>query len=652
MVRRHISICMMLSLLLIAGAHATVQAQEVRHPLLMPGKHSLYQRAIAKPRATIRAAPDASAAAEPVVPFSVFYVYARNSVAGVDWVEVGPNTSGRPQGWVRARQLLPWNQALTVAFREPLGHDRVLLFRDRASLKELVDSWDLGVYRQLYRQAEQGELSAESPVLAIQPKAYIDVQEDFYLVPIQQHEEIFLGNQKARMLQVATVPLADREVPAPGKTYRSGVVFVTDSTISMGPYIDRTREAVRKVFETIKGSGLQDKVGFGLTAYRDTLHAVPELEYLTRTYATLEQGLNPESFFERVNAVEPASVSSYEFVEDTYAGIKAALDEIDWRGYDARYIVLITDAGARPAHDPLGATGLDEQALRQLAQDKGVAIWVLHLLTPAGEGNHAAAAAQYQRLSYYPGIGNFYYGVEIGRVHEFGRVLEALAGQITQQVRDTAKGVPPIPIPAEKDTGSQLSQLQRKVDKLGYALRMRYLQQVEGAQIPELFDAWLVDHDFVNPDTPTLDVRVLLTRNQLSDLQAVLRRVLDTAEEGVLSPRNFLNDLKSLAATVSRDPAAVGASTRVTGGGGVNLADLGYMREYIEDLPYTGEVMSLSLENWQDWPAKEQLEFIHRLENKLNYYQALHDETDLWIALDGGPVSGDSVFPLALDMLP
>jgi hypothetical protein len=274
------------------------------------------------------------------------------------------------------------------------------------------------------------------------------------------------------------------------------------------------------------------------------------------------------------------------------------------------------------------------------------------LLTPKGAGNHRSAATQYRRLTYYPRIGNFYYGVEVGNVDEFGRVLESVAGQITEQVRETVRGIPPRPTPEEASEGSPLAQFQRKVARLGYALRMRYLQKVQGAQVPTVFDAWLIDRDFKNPESPTLEVRVLLTRDQLSDMQYVLRQVLEKAEEGVLSPRNFLNDLKSLAATIARDPTAAVGSTAVTGVDAGSLADLGYMREYLEDLPYTSEVMTLSLDRWEEWPAKKQLQFINRLESKANYYQALHDHTDLWVSLGGGPVTGDSIFPIALEMLP
>jgi serine/threonine-protein kinase PpkA len=190
------------------------------------------------------------------------------------------------------------------------------------------------------------------------------------------------------------------------------------------------------------------------------------------------------------------------------------------------------------------------------------------------------------------------------------------------------------------------------VAKLGYALRMRYLQKSEGGKVPDVFDAWLLDRDFRDPGRSTLDVRVLLTRDQLSDLHDVLKEVLSRAEEGLLSPQNFLNELKSLAATLSRTPEQLGATTATTAGEGNSLADLGFMREYIEGLPYTGEVMGLSLEDWQSWPTRQQVAFLNRLEEKVNYYRALHDHTDLWVSLDGGPVGGDSVFPVPLEMLP
>ncbi len=636
------------SLALLASNVAAIATK----PLLMEGKKTLYQRVLSVPDARLYKTPTKTSDATEIIPFSVLYVYEKGS----DWIKVGYDSFGQTAGWVPRDQAIVWNQALTVSFKDPQDIQRVMLFNSKEALEKLVNDYDRDGYQSLYDSVVQGNPPENSPVIAIQPEAHLEIRDNFYLVPIKQHEDVYLDNEQARILKIASVPLDDSSGDAnlttsskDKRSYRSGIHFVIDSTQSMGPYIDRTREAIAKVYSAIEKQGLNNQVSFGLTAYRDNLDQVPELEYLTRRYVSLQQGTDVEKFFEGVNTLSPALVSSRDFREDAYAGIKSAIEDSDWSKFDARYVVLITDAGPRESHDSLGATRLGALELRQLAYDKAVSIWVLHLRTPSAAADHAKAESLYKQLSYYPGIGDFYYAVSLGEVDEFGNVLETLANQITQQVLATTNGVPPLPIPQLETGETQLSQLQGRVTKLGNALRMRYIQKESGQPLPKVFDAWMIDRDFMNPERSSVDVRVLLTRDQLSDLKNVLQQVLELAEEGVLSPQNFIDDLKSLAATVSRDPSSVAGSTS---GDGVNLADLGYMREYIEDLPYTGEVMNLTLESWEEWSAKVQIEFMHRLESKINYYQALHDYTDLWVTPGGGPVNGNSMFPVALDLLP
>jgi len=625
-------------------------------PLLIEGKHSLYQRVLSTPDARLAAEPGGQGSTA-VVPFTSFYVYARREHGGTQWVQVGTDRHGTRTGWLPAASTLEWNHGLTAAFRNPAGHDRVLLFKDSASLRRLVQEHDLKAYQRLYDQAQQDVLPPDSPVVAIQPPGFIDIQDDFYLIPILQHEDVYLGNEQARMLEVSSVPLP-RNADSGGKTavarqaYSAGLVFVIDSTLSMDPYIERTREAVRKIYDTLGNASLLGDVSFGLVAFRDNLKTAPGLEYLVRTYVDLQQGRDAASFLSRVNSLRASRVSSRDFVEDAYAGVKQAIEKMDWSDYEARYIVLITDAGAREGDDPLSSTGMGAESLRKLAQDKGIAIFVLHLLTPATMANHAADAAQYRALAEFPGIGSLYYGVPTGDVGKFGEALDALAGQITEQVRLAAMEKRPAAPVVAPSADSQLAELQAKVAKLGYALRMKYLRKTEGGQVPAVFDAWLLDRDFRNPERAAVDVRVLLTRDQLSDLHDVLAAVLERAEEGMLSPQTFLDELQSLAATMTRDPSRLGTTTATAVGQGSTLANLGFMREYIEDLPYTSEVMALSLDDWQSWSTQQQVAFVTRLEDKLDYYRALHDHTDLWVSLDNGPISGDSVFPVPLEVLP
>ncbi|RLW58214.1 MAG: hypothetical protein B6D70_13800, partial [gamma proteobacterium symbiont of Stewartia floridana] len=378
---------------------ATTLAAPQARPLLMEGKQSLYQRVLSKPGAQVFSQVQQGSGSA-TAPFSVYYVYDRIQQQGSDWIQVGLSRHGTIEGWIPEIDTIPWNQGLTVAFRDPLGSDRVLLFNEKHALKEVIEDQSSDNYRALYTAAETGKLTADSPVVAIQPRTHIDILKDFYLVPIRDHEDIYIGSEQARMLQISSVPLQPIQQPAKKKqapaesepkrqAFRSAVVFVIDSTLSMDPYIDRTREAVRKIYDTITKEDLTGDVSFGLVAFRDNPDAAPGLEYLTETYVDLDQGQNADSFFSQVSTLKAATVSSRDFKEDSYAGVNEAIAGIDWQNQDARYVVLITDAGPREAGDPLSGTGLSSSALRSLAQNKGIALSVLHLLTPSVMADHA-----------------------------------------------------------------------------------------------------------------------------------------------------------------------------------------------------------------------------------------------------------------------
>jgi hypothetical protein len=579
-----------------------------------------------------------------VPPFSTFYVYERRESGGRRWLQVGTNNTGSIDGWVDGDQAFDWKQTLTVAFRDPAQHKRVLLFGDRDSLKKIIDEKDAATYNKLRSEAAAGG-ATDSPVAAIQPDYNVDIRRNFYLVPILEHEDVLVGGQQARLLRVASVPLQDSSLIA--ETYRTGIVFVIDSTVSMKPYIDATRAVMRRVYRSIDSEALSGRVSYGLVEFRDNTDAVPGLGYVTRTVANL--GAKGEEFLSSIDAVKPAAVSSEGFNEDAYAGIDEAIRSVDWDDYYARYVILITDAGPRGASDPLSATGLDAASVQRLAADKDIAVGVFHLKTPAGRDNHASAESEYRRLSAVSNVGNLYYPVRAGDVDDFETALSALTDTLTAHVRAAAAGQPPA-LAQDLSAESDLDAFRKTVDRLGYGLRMRYLQERAGEGAPSLFNAWMVDRDFDAPEERALDIRVLLTRDQLSDLHEVLRQVLITAEEGTLAPDDFLDELKSLAASMSRDPQAARAATRTVGG--KSLADLGYMREYLEGLPYRSEVMYLDLSIWEQWPAQRQFEFVNQLDAKVAYYRALHDNIDLWVSLDGETVDGDSVYPLLLEALP
>lgn len=641
-----------LAVVAIAGPAA---AQD-RAPLLLEGKTSLYQRVLSRPEAVLRASPDGSAEAvvEPVPPFTVYYVYDRRAVDGAEWLEVGVARDGTVDGWVRAARTVDWNTNMTVAFANPANRDRVLLFNDREALLDTLNADDPGAAAAGLRQAVEQGGAATGAVVSIEPDVYVDLRRHFYLLPILDSEEVYLNSGFTnRLLRVASVTLPkERTTPDPTRDallgdFKAGLVFVIDTTISMGPYIDRTREAIRTIYDRLEQRGLLGRVSFGLVAFRNNVEAVPGLDYVSRIYVDLDEGADPVRFFDQVSAVAQAHVSSSTFVEDSFSGVVDAIDSMQWDEFGGRYIVLITDAGSLRGSDPLSGTQMDSEQVRQLAADKGVAIYTLHLLTEVGQANHEDAAAQYTVLSSFPGLNRpLYYPVGAGDVTQFGRVVDALGVALADQVSDAEGQFGVAPPPAVSNSADPVDRIDADSLIVGNAMMLAYLGREEGAEAPSVLQAWASDRDFDNPAVAALDVRVLLTKSQLSDLQEVLKAIVDAARVGQMDPETFFDQLRGAALTLSRDP------TRVVSDEARDLADLGLIGEYLEGLPYQSKIMSIDQDLWQRWSVGEQQAFIDEIEAKIRLYQAYHDDLDRWIALDGGRVPGDAVYPIPLDALP
>ena len=218
-----------LALLLLPAPSA--QAQE--RPLLVEGKTTLYQRVLARPDASLHESPGGAALDEAVRPFDIFYVFARDG----DWVEVGHTAEGPTLGWLATDKVIDWNQAIVVSFSNPAARERSLLFQDQKAIIDLLNSEDLvGQVRALREQAVAGTLAADSTVVSIEPETYVDIQEQFYILPILEHEITFnpLNYEELKLLEVASIPQSFTPTQEPPsreeilRDYKVGVLFVID----------------------------------------------------------------------------------------------------------------------------------------------------------------------------------------------------------------------------------------------------------------------------------------------------------------------------------------------------------------------------------------------------------------------------------------
>ncbi len=644
---------------------APATAQD-RKPLLMEGKQSLFQRVLTRPGTELLKQPGGKALKK-LPPLSIFYAYDRlTNEAGTEFVEVGTNSSGRVSGWVRKEATIDWKQALVLTFANPAGRDRALFFRDENAMLDMVEADDLAKKLSDVRQTiATAGLSPEADIIAVEPEEFIDIRKQFYLLPILQARETALSSGfRVKSVEVASVTaqedtkVADTPPAAPQmkqranpklKDFTAALVFVIDASTSMGPYIDEARAAVAQVYDRISAAGLADKMRFGLVGYRDDPSAVQGLDYLSKIFVDPQAVNDREAFLDLASSLKPSDVSTRTFEEDGFAGMMDAIDQVNWQEFGGRYIVMITDASSRSASHRFSSTGLGPGEVREKALEKFIATYVVHLKTPQGAKDHAKAEAQYRTLSNYPNVGELYYPVNAGDVGNFRQNVDVLADAIVDQVDKASKGTfakPQEDLAPAAQAPSPADDLKDKTAALGYAMQLVYLGSQSGVQAPDMLQAWAIDRDLADPTKQALQVRLLLTKNQLSDLQTALRQIVDVGIATEISRDKFFDQLKSAAAVLSRDPTQVGKA------GQTNLQELGLMGEYLEDLPYQSRVLALSEEMWNRWSIGEQVAFLDDLSAKIRLYQSFHDDVDNWVTLDEGAAPGDAVYPVPLSALP
>jgi serine/threonine-protein kinase PpkA len=621
--------------------------------LLQEGKKTLYQKVLTHPGATLKKAPGADGESVPVPSFSVLYVYDRRTVDGKDWVEVGASTQGAPEGWLEGDKVTDWRQTLVLKFLERSGRNPTLFFKDSEALRNVITASDAtSIAEKLLAQAVAGargeSVAPDFPVLAIEPLDSAVPQDAFYLLPMLSHTEVYLPAEDvtARQLQVTSINpgLSEASMIDEGgaRAFKTAIVFVIDTTISMGPYIERTRQVVQRLYQAIEAANLMDKVSFGLVAYRNNIGKTPGLEYVVRTYATLQDGLDPERFLHLVKGVEPSKVSSHSYNEDAFAGIMTALDTMDWQGYGARIVFLITDAGPLRGNDPASQTRMNASEIQAAARDKQVKIFALHLKVPRWTQNHAYAEAQYRTLTADPNplLSDLYVPVPAADVDDFGAKVERIATIFTELVRDVSAGKVAAPSPESRTSDPAV-----KARALGYAMYMDYLGRHRQTRAPELIKAWVVDRDLIHPKVEPFQICVLLTKFQLNDLQQGLKLIVDAAKGTRLHPKDFFEQLASAAALLSRDPS------RLRERQFKNLYESGLLGEFLEGLPYRSHVLRLTLEQFLAWSFAEQQDFVDTLESKIKLYERFHNDTRNWVRF-GSASPGDALYRVPLSTLP
>ncbi len=655
-----------LAALMLLCASAALAAD--RTPLLQEGKKTLYQRVVVHPGASLLADAKADAAVKEkeVKPFSVFYVYDRKD--GFD--EVGPSST-EPAGWIKADLLTDWPQALTLLFTERSGREPVLFFKDEKSLVAVGKSDNikarLDELGAKIKEAQTGKDVPDLPVLASEPAddQGAVTRSRFYLMPIQSMSEPFEG---VKFLQVASIDPGSGPGGKPGGTgagangagdgkpqnMRTGIVFVIDTTISMKPYIDASLNVVRAAFDDIEKQKLGDSVGFAVVAFRGSTAKNPEVEYTTKIISDFKTLKDRAQLENALAAVQEAKVSTPSFDEDSLAGVKAAVDGLTWDPYQSRVMVLITDAGPLPPGDPSASVRMGPVEMLDYAKAKNIWVTVAHVRSPAGAKDHAYAEKAYRDLTRTSTGSSSYIPIpaptpERG-AKSFASAAKVLAESLTKVVMATSsRTLPPKPKEQAKATTPE-EEAARIGDAIGYAVRLDFLGKQKGLRAPSVVEAWIADTDLAaladDKTVYSVEPAVLLTKNQLSDLQKQLQIIIDQAERTKKTDsKDFFAGILSASAQLARDPAAFSAKP------GRNLSQMGVLGEFLDGLPYKSDVMLLTEDDWYRMSVGEQTAFVNRLKSRIARYEEYDKDRSNWESF-GAKNPGDWVYRVPLSMLP
>jgi serine/threonine-protein kinase PpkA len=608
-------------------------------------------------------ADDTAVAVESMPVLTPLYVFAREDIdlrdpaAPAGWYQVAESEDGPPVGWLQARDALEWRQALVVAYTHPgAGEEarkRVLMFEYLEDLQELTESDDRADQAEgIYGMIAEGKVPGV--IVSKEPERFVSITEKFYLLPIIDHRLTDIDGDEARYLRLAAAVPEKRgadtlEDPAYAEQAKLeadlqaadsaapdvDIVFVMDMTRSMQPYIDNTRKAVTDLAASlITTAGLQDRVRFGLVGYRDSVEAIPGLEFTARNFTPAL--LSAEDFNTLVeNEAKATRIGSVDYAEEVYAGVNMAIDS-SWRENSLRFLVLIGDASAHPPGHKQSTTNKDAATLQQALADAHTHLYAVHLKDYRMGNDHPIAEGQFSTLAKVRGSETIALRpVDIPEQPDyaaFADAVEGISASLVSSLKVTGSGGKgPADAPAPDPNAVALRQ----------AALVEYLGRA--AEPPKDILIWALDRDLTDPTVRSMEVRVLVTREQLSNLILAVDSVMQAMAKQQQEQIKLFEALQSVASATMKNPDQIGQAGK--------LAETGLLPRFIEALPYRSEILSLSEDSFASLTADQRFSLEMSLLSKLQQYRDI-SESDVWFKLNPADSNARMVFPLHLSYLP
>jgi hypothetical protein len=555
-------------------------------------------------------------------------------------------------------RTVAWKQTITLTFTNPADRVPVFFFESSDALTGFMDEAMSTRAELAARSFQDGADGADLGILSIEPAEHVSLTERFYLLPIIRYERVRVNRRPRKILQVASINL-DAEPPAPPAAqgpFPVGITFVVDTSTSMQPYIDRTKEAIRRILAATGEADTEADFSFGLVGFRSDQARTPGLDYTAKSYHPLEETFDEETFLAALGEMNATRVSSHDFDEDGLSGMMLAAESEAWEAFGGRYIIYISDAGMLVGEENGSAAGTTPELLAtRMRADLRIATFALLLKTRAGRGYHQDAIEQLEALTEYDAGGtSAVFPIEDGDVDAFGRqvdlLVEALVNAVGAQVAERAGQAPPPCDPAA--TPVLCAATER-----GLAMALDWRGRQTGTQAPDTYEAWAADFALDDPSRRAMTPRVLLTRAQLNDLYVTLQGIVEAYRQSTDDdPAKFFSVLRTVLGRTMRDPSTLPALDASQGARVAEIEefdDLGdLVSDYLEGLPYDSDLATETLERWLDRGPSGQYEFINAIRSKLQMYELYYADEASWVTLNPAASETEQVYPIPLEMMP
>ena len=661
-------------------------------PLIVGG---MPQRVLVLPNAAVVENPvDPETRRVEIPVFSILYVYGEETLNNTTWLAVG-ETETHQDGWILEQKTESWRSMLVMRYARKSDRDRVLFFADPEPIHDIIEDFFFGHQKvdNIHASVADGTYDP-SDIIAIEPKGVVDDSQQVYLMPILDYQAgEFDDGTPTQILQLAGLNLnsdsrnealpptpiqaSDRTNTEYLEDLRLGLAFVIDTTTSMGPYIDQAQNFVSQVETRLRTSGIANRFDIALLGYRDSLQPNSGIDYRTEIFRDFgEKSSNTAS--EEARRMVPSQVSTKDWREDAFAGLTDAINELDWNAVDGRIVFLVTDASPRTVDDSLARDpAMGPATIAQMAAASDVTMFIMHMvsdyardvsLQTEGIDDTAVGRRIYRQVKALGGDRVGYFQLFGDSAESFGRGLSQTADAIIPTLVDAAHGVGITSEQLDNDAGIDQSEIdQSEIDSdillltfdnedieirdesdseaiASAVLSELFRQQQEflgarnATEAPEFYRAWAADRDLSRSSRRALDVSVMLSRAQLSDLTTRLEDLIEAMQNKKKGMGDFFAEVQDRSGHTLVDPNLGGS-----------VSDI--LPQYLNDLPYVSKLLRMSAEEWDSLPPQTQKEFVDDVRAKVRGYREVAESQRNWYRLtdrDGG----ENVYPLPLAMLP